>query len=502
MERRTFIKLTSLSSLYCLLPSCSGLYSDHVYNITVHSNMKTGHLIRSASKMKEGETIKKEVLIIGAGISGLSAACSLKGKDLLVCDLAPRTGGSSSSFQHNGATFSQGAHYDLAYPNNYGAEVLSLLERLDIIKYNSNKLLWDFVDRQHIIPEAIESQCMAYDTIREDVIQENELKKKFMDIMKPYQGEMLMPTRLIKEKYRHLDTISFLEFIEEHLTPTQELIESLDYLIKDDFGAGCKDVSALAGIHYFKCRPYESQSIELFSPPQGNNYFIKKLEGQLSPEQVLTGHLAYSIKKHDEGFTVKVIDAEKEVIKTIEVQKIIYAGQKHGVKHIFPQDTALFEDNIYAPWVVINIVLKERVSDDVFWQNEFLGENKEFLGFVDSESQDTKGQPQVLTAYHCFSQSDRNALIDIEKNPQALVSDTVNKISDYLGNDISSVVDKVFVKLMGHAMPIPYPGYLFDDKNQYRSEKDLVYAGVDNSRLPLLFEAMDSGIQAAQLLSS
>ncbi len=502
MERRTFIKLASLSSLYYMLPSCTGMYSDTVYDITVHSNRKTGHLIRSASTMKAGETIKKDVLIIGAGIAGLSAACSLKTQDILVCELAPRTGGSSSSFQHNGAIFSQGAHYDLAYPNNYGTEVLSLLERLEVIKYNPNKLIWDFRDQQHIIPAPIESQCSVFGVIREDVIEDNALKKQFMDLLKPFENEMMMPTRLIKEEYRHLDKLSFLDFIKEGLNPTPELIQSLDYLIKDDFGAGCSEVSALAGIHYFKCRPYDTKSIELFSPPQGNNYFIDKLEEQLKPDQVLTGHLAYSIEKQEEGFSVKVIDIEKKEVKTVEAKQIIYAGQKHGIKHIFPQDAALFEENSYAPWVVINIVLKERVSDDVFWQNEFLGENAAFLGFVDSESQDTKGQPQVLTAYHCFPQSDRNALVDIEKNPQVIVSDTINKISDYLGNDVASVVDKVFVKLMGHAMPIPYPGYLFNDKNQTRSEKDLVYAGVDNSRLPLLFEAMDSGIQAAQLLSS
>jgi hypothetical protein len=51
---------------------------------------------------------------------------------------------------------------------------------------------------------------------------------------------------------------------------------------------------------------------------------------------------------------------------------------------------------------------------------------------------------------------------------------------------------------MGHAMPIPQPGYLFKDANTNRSNPNLVYAGVDNGRLPLLFEAMDSGIMAAK----
>ena len=74
------------------------------------------------------------------------------------------------------------------------------------------------------------------------------------------------------------------------------------------------------------------------------------------------------------------------------------------------------------------------------------------------------------------------------------------QINNYFNQDISPLIERVFLKLMGHAMPIPKVNYLFDDQNRYRSEPGLVYAGVDNSRLPLLFEAMDSGIQAVKLL--
>jgi hypothetical protein len=55
---------------------------------------------------------------------------------------------------------------------------------------------------------------------------------------------------------------------------------------------------------------------------------------------------------------------------------------------------------------------------------------------------------------------------------------------------------------MGHAMPIPTKDYLFTDKNHQRPDNDFVFAGVDNARLPLLFEAVDSGIEAVKLLKS
>ena len=60
-------------------------------------------------------------------------------------------------------------------------------------------------------------------------------------------------------------------------------------------------------------------------------------------------------------------------------------------------------------------------------------------------------------------------------------------------------VEGCCIKVMGHAMPIPAPGYLLKDANN-ASNAEMIYAGVDNGRLPLLYEALDSGLQAASLI--
>ena len=51
----------------------------------------------------------------------------------------------------------------------------------------------------------------------------------------------------------------------------------------------------------------------------------------------------------------------------------------------------------------------------------------------------------------------------ITDRAQEIVADTVEKICMYFNQDISSQVEKVFLKVMGHAMPIPKIGYLFND---------------------------------------
>ena len=89
---------------------------------------------------------------------------------------------------------------------------------------------------------------------------------------------------------------------------------------------------------------------------------------------------------------------------------------------------------------------------------------------------------------------------NIFKNAQAIANRTVRAINNYFDEKINGAVEKMFFKVHGHGMSIPKPGFLFDDQNNHRQYPDLVYAGVDNARLPLFFEAVDSGLEAAKLL--
>ena len=139
---------------------------------------------------------------------------------------------------------------------------------------------------------------------------------------------MLLPTRLIPEKHRHLNDITFLDFLNTRLELTSEFIKGLDYHLKDDYGGDAATVSALAGIHYFACRPYYDEVVELFSPPEGNNYFIKKMSDKLNNDQVLTRHLVKKINETTDGFKVEIADIANQQVKVVNTKKIIYAGQQ------------------------------------------------------------------------------------------------------------------------------------------------------------------------------
>ena len=123
------------------------------------------------------------------------------------------------------------------------------------------------------------------------------------------------------------------------------------------------------------------------------------------------------------------------------------------------------------------------------------------MGFVDNASQVQRNPNiRVLTAYYCFTPDQRQFLGQIKTYPETIVEQTIKQINTYLNQDVRPLIQQVFLRPLAHAMPIPTVNYLLNDQNEYRSEPNLVYAGVDNGRLPLLFEAVDSGIQAVKLL--
>ncbi|MCG8308870.1 MAG: NAD(P)-binding protein [Cytophagales bacterium] len=498
MKRRDFLQISSLSLAALLVDGCS---ESQKYDVTFLNDMAVGHLVFESSNFSVANTSATKYLIAGGGIAGMSAAYQLRNEDFLLFELSDLLGGSSSGSMYKNIPLCHGAHYDLSYPSNYGGEVSNMLKELSIIRYDRFSDSWKFVDKQYLIPKNRESQTFAHGGFRKDVLPDGATKATFIELMKSFTGSLPMPTRLIDEEHRYLNNLTFLEWLKRHLTLDSDFAEGLDYHMKDDYGAGTSQVSALAGIHYFACRPYYTQPIELFSPPQGNSYFIQRIYDHLPKSRVHTSHLVKRILKNDSGFEVEVVDAIKKEIKKVRCEKIIYAGNKYALKYIYPNDFHIFQNTKYAPWVVANFILNKPWTRDTFWQNEIISNDKSLLGFVDSKAQYSfADSQQVFTVYYCFEPEEREMMSSIEGRKNIFIGRTLDYLENYFKKSLKRHVEKVFIKQMGHAMPIPEKGYLFNDANILRSNPNLAYAGVDTGRLPLLYEAMDSGITACREL--
>ena len=496
MDRRKFLKSTTAAiSLPFWLQGCDFFVSND-FPIHVHSDYATGHLVMQSQSWEKRSGDKVETIIVGGGLAGLSSALRLKNQDFKLFELSSRFGGTSSATEHAGISFSQGAHYDMAYPDTYGKEVLSVLEQINAIQYQPWNKSWSFTDRQHIIPKTRRQQCFEKGKWRKEVIEEGVDKQAFFQLLSQYDGEMNLPIRLIADKFKYLNNQTFIDYLNENIVISPTTKRQIDYHLLDDWGGTSDMVSALAGIHYFMCRPYQRQSVDLFSPPEGNFYFARKMMDLLPKERLFENNLVSRIEKEREGFLVEVLDISNKQIVKSKCDQVIYAGQKQSLKHVFPEEAHLF-DQSQAPWMVVNFICRKKEGEFGFWQNEFIGDNKSFMGFIDSSVQEQArlNGYRILTAYYCLKPADRDYLVTIPEHKEKIVAETLNYIEEMLGQKLS--VESCYMNVMGHAMAIPKKGFLFNNAND--KNPNLIYSGVDNGRLPLLFEAIDSGLEAADL---
>jgi hypothetical protein len=498
MKRREFIKLSSLASIPLIANSCTGKISDgkENYKIKVESLHTIGHKLTSGFDFSKypSQELTTDYLIVGGGVSGFASLCKLKEKDAILIEASSKPGGTSSYATYKDIIFSLGAHYDVEYPNFFGNEVLELLQELNIIEFNDILDKWDFVEKEYMISPEKESITYFENEIVEDPLNITKKEKDFAALMQKFYTKMILPTRLIDEEFHYLNEITFKEFLAAENMMEDRLIESLNYQLIDDYGEGIDVVNALAGIHYFACRPYFSENPKIFSPPEGNYYFVRKMLVHCHDKQVMTNSFLYKVEESEEGFLSYVWDEEQKLIKKISSKKIIYSGKKHALKFIYPK--LQFDHEVsYAPWLVMNFIFPDSGFSlgTKHWQNDVIGENG-FMGFVDSRAQfDVKAENRTLTAYYCFKKEERKYLLDVFKSPEELVKNTIELIEKYKGIKLKRVKE-VHIKLMGHAMAIPEKNYLFKDINNSSSNPDFIFTGVDNHRLPLMLDAMDAGL--------
>lgn len=504
MNRRSFIQISSAA----LLPILLGIFprkrsGKGGYTIDVVSNRKFGHLLRASQGKQATRELETEYIIVGGGISGVSAALTLKNHDFMLFEAGDRLGGTSACGHWEDTYFAMGAHYELAYPETFGKDVIDLLKNINVIEWNAFSELYEFVEKKYVIPESHMEQCYVQGEIESSIFSNEEYQDQLATILEPFHGKMPMPTHLIEKEFHYLNEISFGEYLTEKCEFSEDMARRISYQMLDDWGGTVHDVSALAGIHYYVCRPYDEQDVELFSPPNGNAYFIEKMIGHMPDKTnaIRTNTLVRSVREKDGVVECEVLNNDGS-IDLIRAKGLIYTGKKHALPYILSPELIPERNKIdYAPWIVMNIAVEKGTSFGK-WQNDVLTKDQNFLGFVDSSRQHTQHQTHdVLTAYYCFPPEHRNKLVELEEAPQPFIDATIELIEKETEQEFASKVKHVNLHFMGHAMPIPTPGYLSFEAVQRCSDRILL-AGVDTGRLPLFFEACDSGIQAANELIS
>ena len=241
----------------------------------VGAAFERGHLLRNAvpatksGALPEAAAVRRtEVVIVGAGIAGLGAARALMQAgigDFQVLDLEDSAGGNSRGHAMGGMGCPLGAHY-LPVPSETATEVVELLDELGLRRTVSGRVQYD----ERTLCHSPQERLYIHGGWREGLLPPIEAlpAAERASTLAQYRAfsaaiaeagrgnAFAIPTARSRWSAAHdaLDATTFSSWLDNHGLVAPALRWYLDYCCRDDYGAGSRQVSAWAGIHYFASR--------------------------------------------------------------------------------------------------------------------------------------------------------------------------------------------------------------------------------------------------------
>lgn len=533
ISRREFVKqsLVTVSAL-SLIPSFINTACSNTKKITgtiINDNANAGHLIRDGFKGKSTKIIEIPIAIIGAGVSGLSAANYLvkhQVKDFLVFDLANKYGGNSISDTNQTSAYPWAAHY-LPIVNNSNTELIDFLHEHNIITgfdvqglpiYNEYYLCFDPEERLFINGQWQDGIVPNFGIPQKD---KNEIAR-FFDLINEYKYKVGLDEKPVFEiplsqasqdlEFKQLDTISFSTFLEKNNFKSSYLLWYLNYCCKDDYGSTLIDTSAYAGLHYFSARRAKAANADssaVLTWPEGNAFLINKLSKSCT-HAIKTDHLITSINIVNNKVDVVSYNTKTNECLTYRCNQAIVATPHYINQYILSNlpsfnkknNNVLFE---YTPWMVANITvsdLPEYKGEPLSWDNVLY--HSKSLGYVNACHQNVNkyNTTQVLTYYL--------PLVDLpvkearkkarEKTHQEWVTEIVADL-ELAHKDIKNYITNIDIKIWGHGMIKPKSNFIFNTNKESLSktiDNKLFFAHTDLSGISIFEEGFAQGISVAK----
>ncbi|HEY9678252.1 MAG TPA: FAD-dependent oxidoreductase [Drouetiella sp.] len=491
-----------------------------------------GHLLRDSKGL--GENVKltdsshAKVVIVGGGMSGLSAAWWLKRNhvdDFVLLDLESNVGGNSSSGSNDYGSYPWGAHY-VPIANPESEYVRELFKELGIITGIKADGLASY-DELMLCHEPQE-RLFKDGSFHEGLVPKRGLQpdenaemarffKMVVDFRNATGGDgkvaFAIPLDLSSNdpQFRKLDQITMAQWLSDNGFKSKPLRWYVNYCCRDDYGSTVENVSAWAGIHYFAGRRGVSANSEpnaVVTWPQGNGYLVERLKNPLA-KHIQTDSMVAQIKDSENGLVTIVRDSKSKQFRSIISEYVIFAAPRFVAAHVIKdmsQNSNIAKQLSYAPWMVANISIRSLPDTKGLapaWDN--VSYYSDSLGYVMANHQDisTRSKPSVITYYYPLSANQPKT------SRQELYSSTPEHWSELIVRDLEKVHPTIAREILsmdlwpwGHGMIRPSVGFVWGDTRQQMRARhgNILYAHSDMSGMSNFEEAQYHGVEAAKLV--
>ena len=504
----------------------STVLDSRINGAIVGASHQTGHRLREGTFPEPQRTREIPVVIVGAGIAGLSAGWKLAKSgfhDFAVLELEGEAGGNARWGQNAVSAYPWGAHY-LPVPPPEATAVRELLDEMGMVQAYGpdNEPIYDPRHLCHAPQERLfidgrwREGFSARDLLDPDGTGAVAALTAFEAQVRRYQDyrdtsgrrafALPVAASTSDPEIVALDRLSMREYFDRAGWSSPLLRWYVDFCCRDDYGCTLETTSAWAGWHYFCSRPDDA---EYLTWPEGNGRIVRHFMDRLA-QHVSTGMLVYRLRPTSDanrgagladGVDVDVIDTSTETAVRFRARHVIYALPRFTASHVIdgyaPPGLSAFT---YCPWMVANLTV-DRLPEGAAWDNVLF--DSPSLGYVVATHQNlriTPG-PSVLTYYLPLTvpnpETARTWMLERSWNDwvSLILADLVQAHPK-----IESLVTHVDVMLWGHAMIRPVPGFMWGDARRRATERHgaIRFAHSDMSGVSLFEEAQYHGVRAAE----
>ena len=490
-------------------------------------NHALGHRLRDGGFPMPSATRKTGVLIVGGGISGLSAAWRLAKAgvdDFQLLEMDSEPGGNSRAGQSPLVAYPWGAHY-LPLPGPDAVLVRELLAELSVLQDDPQvrKPIYD----ERFLVATPQERVYRHGLWEEGLLPhrgvaagEREQQRRFherMEELKQAHGRdgrraFAVPMELSSRDpaWRALDRLPFRQWLNDNGFTAPSLHWLANYATRDDYGTAHDQTSAWAGLHYFACRDGEAANAapdSVLTAPEGNAWLARGL-ARHAAGRIVTDALVWRIEEGKATVAVDVLLGTKTV--RFAARQLIWAAPAFVLPHVWPampgeiKAAALAGD--YAPWLTANLHLsdlpEERHGAPPAWDNVFY--ESQGLGYVTATHQLIRRHlpGTVFTYYralHDVAPAEGRRLL--LATPREAWAEGILGELEQVHPDIRRLTTRLDIFRNGHAMRRPVPGSLFGGQREKLAgfqHPRIALAHADLSGFSLFEEAQYRGVVAAE----
>lgn len=481
-NRRDFIKFVVAGSIAAGCPIDMALLAAPAENkpLVEGEDNRICHQVRDGKVFTRPATsAQHDIIIVGGGVSGLSAAYMLRHRDVLLLEKEPHWGGNAYLMDYQGSAYASGAaflensEHAFAFAKEIG------LEPLPVNNWDGSILNGEFVA----------------DTWG-DGLDRLPFSPSVREAFKKFKKEMLAID--VKTREQELYNLPFSKFFAGY---PEEVKQWWDNYGPSNWGANTEETAARIGISELHAIAGPDRRDDRYTWPGGLGAITKKLAELLRPQfsdRMQTGATIVSVSQEKD--TAKVTYFHEGELKTVGTKAVIMATPKFITRRIVEglpekQDEAMHQLH-YIPYPVVNLIFEKPVFNKGY--DTWCPGNK-FTDFIvaDWVIRNQPGYQQkynILSFYTPMDEDDRGYLLTepgCRKIAEGVLHDFQNL---FAGSNVDPV--EVHIYRRGHPLYKSAPGVYTQVQPLARQPLDRIFFANTDSEGPV--STTSGGIHAAQ----